>query len=103
MIGAWYVSQAVTRADSTAFRSSSANASSSAAVLIFSAIIHSRIFVIGSPDVSNASRSFVLYRSCEPLVECPCGCVISVTWISAGTCSRRTSAATSAYVSTSAG
>ena len=63
----------------------------------------SRIYEIGSPEVSNASRSLVLYLSCEPLVECPCGWVISVTCTSAGRCSRRTSSATSTYASTSAG
>jgi hypothetical protein len=50
-------------------------------------IIHSRIFSRQSCSSSQSSLSFDLYRSCEPEVEWPCGCVISVTCISTGTCS----------------
>ena len=36
-------------------------------------IIHSLNFVKQSYSFSHAKRSVVLYRSCEPEVECPCG------------------------------
>ena len=61
----------------------------------------SRIRATQSYSFSNRRRSFDLYLSWLPLVEWPCGWVISVTWISAGLCSRRTFSIAFAYVSTS--
>ena len=50
----------------------SSNSSSEA---IFPAIIHSRIFTLQSCSLSQFNLSSLLYRSWDPEVECPCGCV----------------------------
>ena len=101
-MGAWNASQARSRAASTASLSAASQPSSWDSLATPNSMIQSRMRATQSYSLSNRSRSFVLYRSWLPLVEWPCGCVISVTWISAGLCSRRTFSIAREYVSTNA-
>ena len=89
-IGDWNASQARSRAASTASLSAASQPSSCDSLAIPDSMTQSRMRATQSYSASKRRRSFDLYRSWLPLVEWPCGCVISVTWISAGLCSRRT-------------
>ena len=85
-IGDWYSVQASFFCFFTVSIDSLSITSNSLAVAMLLSIIHSWNFFIQSKSCSHCSLSLLLYRSWEPEVEWPVGCVISTTWIIEGMC-----------------